>query len=197
MASDGRTAAIDRYHATKETEAGATDHLNLLADEIREAGGASDIPDERLRLMFACAYPAIDRRLSQYQPYWAARATAPLRPHGWSLIRALAGFCTVEGPAPWPNRRLIIDHRRIANGASVNLRSILALSRMELSHAVRANSGSVLKSGKDRAGRSLGLSGRPPRPGGEHVETRRWLSRASRRKRSARGCRRSHPGNRR
>jgi predicted RNA polymerase sigma factor len=30
--------------------------------------------DERLRLMFACAYPAIDRRLSQYQPYWAARA---------------------------------------------------------------------------------------------------------------------------
>jgi RNA polymerase sigma-70 factor (ECF subfamily) len=47
----------------RETEAGAADHLNLLADEIRDTGGRSDIPDERLRLMFACAHPAIDRQI--------------------------------------------------------------------------------------------------------------------------------------
>ncbi|MET0429426.1 MAG: DUF6596 domain-containing protein [Microvirga sp.] len=47
----------------RETESGAADHLNLLAGEIRDAGGGSDIPDERLRLMFACAHPAIDRQI--------------------------------------------------------------------------------------------------------------------------------------
>jgi RNA polymerase sigma-70 factor (ECF subfamily) len=34
--------------------------LALLADEVDDADGAPAIPDERLRLMFACAHPAID-----------------------------------------------------------------------------------------------------------------------------------------
>jgi len=39
-------------------------HLQLLADEIETAAeSASEIPDERLRLMFACAHPAIDRAI--------------------------------------------------------------------------------------------------------------------------------------
>ncbi|WP_117193383.1 RNA polymerase sigma factor [Rhizobium terrae] len=44
------------------TRAAAADHLKLLADELSEAE-APDIPDERLRLMFACAHPAIDRKM--------------------------------------------------------------------------------------------------------------------------------------
>jgi len=47
----------------REARAGAADHLKLLADELRDAGDGSDIPDERLRLMFACAHPAIDRQI--------------------------------------------------------------------------------------------------------------------------------------
>ncbi|WP_319799677.1 RNA polymerase sigma factor [Microvirga rosea] len=47
----------------RETRAGAAEHLKLLADELRDAGEGSDIPDERLRLMFACAHPAIDRQI--------------------------------------------------------------------------------------------------------------------------------------
>jgi RNA polymerase sigma-70 factor (ECF subfamily) len=35
-------------------------HLVLLAEEAEAAMDAQDIPDERLRLMFACAHPAID-----------------------------------------------------------------------------------------------------------------------------------------
>jgi RNA polymerase sigma-70 factor (ECF subfamily) len=34
--------------------------LALLADELDEAHGEAGIPDDRLRLMFACAHPAID-----------------------------------------------------------------------------------------------------------------------------------------
>ena len=45
----------------RKTRADATETLMLLADEIEEAAAAaSDIPDERLRLMFACAHPAIE-----------------------------------------------------------------------------------------------------------------------------------------
>jgi RNA polymerase sigma-70 factor (ECF subfamily) len=43
-----------------EIRKGAADHLELLAGELRDAPDGSDIPDERLRLMFACAHPAID-----------------------------------------------------------------------------------------------------------------------------------------
>ena len=35
-------------------------HLRLLADELEAAASAGGIPDERLRLMFACAHPALD-----------------------------------------------------------------------------------------------------------------------------------------
>ncbi len=45
----------------RATAAQASDHLVLIADELEAAAAAaSDIPDERLRLMFACAHPAID-----------------------------------------------------------------------------------------------------------------------------------------
>ncbi|MEZ0171147.1 RNA polymerase sigma factor [Microvirga sp. TS319] len=47
----------------RETRAGAAEHLKLLVDELRDAGDGSDIPDQRLRLMFACAHPAIDRQI--------------------------------------------------------------------------------------------------------------------------------------
>ena len=38
----------------------AADHLRLLAEELEAAAEASEIPDQRLALMFACAHPAID-----------------------------------------------------------------------------------------------------------------------------------------
>jgi RNA polymerase sigma-70 factor (ECF subfamily) len=45
----------------RATGAAAGDHLRLIADEIAAtAGDTSAIPDERLRLMFACAHPALD-----------------------------------------------------------------------------------------------------------------------------------------
>ena len=36
------------------------DHLRLIAEELEAACADEDIPDERLRLMFACAHPAIE-----------------------------------------------------------------------------------------------------------------------------------------
>lgn len=47
----------------RETRAGAAGHLKLLTDELQDAGDGADIPDERLRLMFACVHPAIDRQI--------------------------------------------------------------------------------------------------------------------------------------
>ena len=38
----------------------ATGHLHLLAEELEAAAANSEIPDQRLALMFACAHPAID-----------------------------------------------------------------------------------------------------------------------------------------
>jgi RNA polymerase sigma-70 factor, ECF subfamily len=38
----------------------AADPLRLLAEELEAMSAATEIPDERLRLMFACAHPAID-----------------------------------------------------------------------------------------------------------------------------------------
>jgi RNA polymerase sigma-70 factor (ECF subfamily) len=49
--------------------------LALLADEFDDAGGEAGIPDERLRLMFACAHPAVD-----------AGVRAPL------ILQAVLGF---------------------------------------------------------------------------------------------------------
>lgn len=44
------------------TRAAAAEHLKLLSDELSDQQQA-EIPDERLRLMFACAHPAIDARM--------------------------------------------------------------------------------------------------------------------------------------
>jgi RNA polymerase sigma-70 factor (ECF subfamily) len=45
----------------RRTRADAIDPLALLAEETRDAGGDEvGIPDDRLRLMFACAHPAIE-----------------------------------------------------------------------------------------------------------------------------------------
>jgi len=55
-----RRKAIDavRRRRTSEEQAG---HLQMIHDELETAAaGASDIPDQRLALMFACAHPAID-----------------------------------------------------------------------------------------------------------------------------------------
>jgi len=47
--------AARRRHSGED----ATDHLQLMAEELAAASD-TDIPDDRLRLMFACAHPAID-----------------------------------------------------------------------------------------------------------------------------------------
>jgi len=51
---------IDASRRRRSAEAGS-DHVRLLAEEIDAAAAAeSELPDERLALMFACAHPAID-----------------------------------------------------------------------------------------------------------------------------------------
>ncbi len=53
-----RAIDADRRRRTRD---GAADPLLLLAEELQMGGeDASGIPDDRLRLMFACAHPAID-----------------------------------------------------------------------------------------------------------------------------------------
>lgn len=42
------------------TGEGARDHLRLIAQEMEARMSEEDFPDERLRLMFACAHPAIE-----------------------------------------------------------------------------------------------------------------------------------------
>jgi RNA polymerase sigma-70 factor (ECF subfamily) len=55
-----RRKMIDSVRKRKSGE-GAEDHLKLIADELEAAAmHDTDIPDERLALMFACAHPAID-----------------------------------------------------------------------------------------------------------------------------------------
>src|SRR6266508_255326 len=45
----------------KQSSVQATDHLQLIAEELEAAGSIEPhIPDDRLALMFACAHPAID-----------------------------------------------------------------------------------------------------------------------------------------
>src|SRR5262245_6247355 len=54
-----RRKHIDAARRRSSADAGAG-HLRLLAEEtLAAAEGASDVPDERLSLMFACAHPAI------------------------------------------------------------------------------------------------------------------------------------------
>jgi RNA polymerase sigma-70 factor (ECF subfamily) len=59
LLATARRKAIDG--ARKEmTRTNADPHLKLLAEEAGEVVEEGGIPDERLRLMFACAHPAID-----------------------------------------------------------------------------------------------------------------------------------------
>jgi RNA polymerase sigma-70 factor (ECF subfamily) len=58
-----RRKAIDATRRRRGGEATAA-HLRLIAEELAEASsGATEIPDERLALMFACAHPAIDHAI--------------------------------------------------------------------------------------------------------------------------------------
>ena len=54
-----RRKLIDAVRRRRSSEEAAPT-LALLADEFDDADGEAGIPDERLRLMFACAHPAID-----------------------------------------------------------------------------------------------------------------------------------------
>jgi RNA polymerase sigma-70 factor (ECF subfamily) len=54
-----RRKAIDSGRREK-TRVNADPHLRLMAEEAESAVERDSIPDERLRLMFACAHPAID-----------------------------------------------------------------------------------------------------------------------------------------
>jgi RNA polymerase sigma-70 factor (ECF subfamily) len=55
-----RNKMIDATRRRQTTES-AVSHLQMMQEEIEAAAAsASDIPDERLLLMFACAHPAID-----------------------------------------------------------------------------------------------------------------------------------------
>jgi RNA polymerase sigma-70 factor, ECF subfamily len=44
----------------RRTSTEAADQLKIMAEELEAAAAVSDIPDQRLALMFACAHPAID-----------------------------------------------------------------------------------------------------------------------------------------
>jgi RNA polymerase sigma-70 factor, ECF subfamily len=55
-----RRKTIDALRRRRSGE-GAVEELRMMAEELAAvAGSASDIPDERLALMFVCAHPAID-----------------------------------------------------------------------------------------------------------------------------------------
>ncbi len=55
-----RRRTIDAARRQRRRDDGV-DHLRLLADELDAVAGTdADIPDDRLRLLFACAHPALD-----------------------------------------------------------------------------------------------------------------------------------------
>ena len=56
-----RRKTIDAVRRRRTGEA-AADQVKLMAEEL-DSAPASDIPDERLALMFACAHPAIDANI--------------------------------------------------------------------------------------------------------------------------------------
>lgn len=59
LLATARRKAIDGVRKEK-TRVNADPHLKLIAEEASEVIEEGGIPDERLRLMFACAHPAID-----------------------------------------------------------------------------------------------------------------------------------------
>src|SRR5262249_26204703 len=55
-----RRKAVDQARR-RRTRTAAAAHIKLIAEELSAAAAErTDIPDERLSLMFACAHPAID-----------------------------------------------------------------------------------------------------------------------------------------
>ena len=92
-----RLTDLARHHKARD---GAADHLSLMAQEAGSVGDGSDIPDDRLRLMFACAHPAIDRPvrgalilqtvLGLDAATIAASALVPPATMGQRLVRAKA-----------------------------------------------------------------------------------------------------------
>lgn len=54
-----RRRSVDAVRRSRTRHA-AEPHLVLVAEELEAAGAEHEIPDDRLRLMFACAHPAID-----------------------------------------------------------------------------------------------------------------------------------------
>jgi len=56
-----RRKAIDAHRQRRRGEDAAT-HLTLMAEELA-AASCGEIPDERLKLLFACAHPAIDQEM--------------------------------------------------------------------------------------------------------------------------------------
>lgn len=54
-----RRRRVDAVRRRLVSEAGR-DHLKLIAEEVEARMTDEDLPDERLRLMFACAHPAIE-----------------------------------------------------------------------------------------------------------------------------------------
>jgi len=56
-----RRKAIDAHRAAKRGE-NASAHLSLIAEELATAS-IGEIPDERLKLLFTCAHPAIDQEM--------------------------------------------------------------------------------------------------------------------------------------
>ncbi|HEX4766934.1 MAG TPA: DUF6596 domain-containing protein [Lichenihabitans sp.] len=64
LLSVARRRLVDRIRHARVVE-GAAGHLRLAADERADAACDEDeqIPDWRLRLMFVCAHPAIDRKV--------------------------------------------------------------------------------------------------------------------------------------
>lgn len=57
-----RRRVVDAVRRRRTREAGVG-HIAMIAEEIEAAAQEDDIPDERLRLMFACAHPAIEPRI--------------------------------------------------------------------------------------------------------------------------------------
>ncbi|WP_274626606.1 RNA polymerase sigma factor [Arvimicrobium flavum] len=54
-----RRRAIDALRRSR-TRLASQDHLVMVADELAADDRAGEVPDERLRLMFACAHPAVE-----------------------------------------------------------------------------------------------------------------------------------------
>ncbi len=96
-----RRRLIDGARRRRTADA-AADHLLLLLDEAAAGEGEDSLPDQRLRLMFACAHPAIDP---------AVRAPLMLQTILGLDAATIAAAFLVPGPAM--EQRLVRAKRRI------------------------------------------------------------------------------------